>query len=335
MGKRISEFDYIKRFSAKFTSNLPEDVLGIGDDCAVIPYNDEISVLYSTDTLIDGVHFLSSKMPPRDIAYKSLVVNLSDIAAMGGRPEYVLLAIAVPKDMDSDILDDFFAGFEDGCNQYGVFLIGGDTTKDPDRLTITVTVIGFAQKELIKLRSTAKHNDVICVTGNIGDSVGGLHCYLHDLGLDKSSAHYEKLKQTHLRPRPHIKEGLWLSRHGGVNAMIDISDGIESDIQRIMEASLCGAVIELDSLPLSKEFNAVANEQGWNSYEMAVTGGEDYCLLITIDQDCYDEVADAYNHEFGYPLTIIGKILPADAGLRFELNKKSINLNRRGYDHFR
>lgn len=338
MKHKLSEFDLINKFSPKFSSALPDGVLGIGDDCAVLPYSGETMLLITTDTLIDEVHFLSQKMPYHDIAYKSLVVNLSDIAAMGGKPSYVLLSIAVPKKMDRNRLDSFFSGLEYGCKKHNVCLIGGDTTKTEDKLTVTITVLGFSDKSQIKYRSTAKRDDYICVTGVIGDSVGGLHCYLDNLGQhtgDTLSQSYQSLKQAHLCPRPHLEEGRWLAGKRGVNAMIDISDGIESDIKRITEASLCGAEIELDCLPLSKEFSAVAEKHNWDKYELAATGGEDYCLLVTVAQDRYKLIRTEFEGKFGFPLTAIGRITSPDTGIIFKNNGTPVNLSQQGYDHFR
>ncbi len=332
MLKDFGEFAFIKRFSPQFLENLPPEVTGIGDDCAVIPYNDSESLLLTTDTLVDTVHFISSRIKAADLGYKSLTVNLSDIAAMGGVAEYALLSLSVPPDREIKWLDEFFAGFKECCDEYRVNLIGGDMTKTPDKFVITVTVTGRAVTRNIKYRSNAGEGDIICVTGIIGDSVGGLHCYLNDVPASKEVA---ALKEAHFRPRPHLEEGRWLSRFENIHTMIDISDGIESDIRRIMESSGCGAEIELTSLPLSGSFRKVCREQNWNPCELAVTGGEDYCLLLTVDPGGFEEISRRFQDEFAFPLTAIGRILPEEQGLTFLLDNKRKDLTGAGFDHFR
>lgn len=333
MKDRISEFDYIKIIAGMFSSNLPAGVKGIGDDCAVVPFFDNKSLLLTTDTLIDSVHFLSDRMPAYDIARKSLVVNISDIASMGGKPVYVLLALSVPKSVSQEWVNSFFSGLNEACEEYVVTLIGGDTTCSPDKIVITITVIGIADEDKIKYRSAAKTGDIISVTGIIGDSTGGLFCYLEEpAGLDEE---VEILKKAHLNPRPHLREGQWLADRKEVGAMIDISDGIESDIQRILESSKCGADIELSHLPLSKHFSGVAEHNKWNRYEMAVSGGEDYCLLLTIRPEKYEIISEAYRKEFSLPLTAIGEIVDSKKGLIWRLHGEQIEIQRRGYDHFR
>ncbi len=344
--KKISEFEYIKKFSGQFLKNLPKQVTGIGDDCAIIPYTSEKSLLLSTDTLVDTVHFLSHKMHPYDVAYKSLMVNISDIAAMGGVPLFVLLSLAISPDTEINWLDSFFEGLRDSCQKYSVNLIGGDTTKTPGKTVISLTIIGTAVTKNIKYRSSAQIGDLICLTGTIGDSAAGLKCYLEDLiplniincGIKekaKTGSDIEKIIYAHLRPRPHIEEGLLLSKSNDVNALIDISDGIESDVRRIMENSRCGAEIELIDLPLSSSFVKLADKYGWDCYELAITGGEDYCLMVTIRPDAYQKIATQFKNKIDSRLTVIGEIISIDEGLLIKKNNKVINFKNHGYDHFR
>lgn len=332
MLKDFGEFAFIKRFSPQFLQNLPQGVTGIGDDCAVIPYDKKHSLLLTVDTLVDSVHFIGSKIKAADLGHKSLAVNLSDIAAMGGEPDYALLALSVPPDREISWLDDFFRGFKECCSEYGVMLVGGDMTKTPDKLAISVTVTGKSITQNIKYRSSARIGDVICVTGVIGDSVGGLQCYLNDLPASKE---VDALKEAHFRPRPHLKEGLWLSNFESVHSMIDISDGIESDIRRIMESSGWGAEIELTALPLSQAFKKVSKQQNWNAYDLAATGGEDYCLLLTVAPDDFENISRSFYDEFSSPLTVIGKIVPRERELTFFFDHKRIVLTEAGFDHFR
>ncbi len=231
----IGEFGFIHRISPPFLKNLPNAVVGIGDDCAVLPWKENESLLVTTDMLIEDIHFIRSKISPRDLGYKSLAVNLSDIAAMGGTPESAYLSLGIPKYFDVEWMDDFYTGLHELAESERVHLLGGDTTKSPTHLVINITVLGKANPRLIKYRSTAKQDDIICVTDFLGDSGGGLKCLLENK-LFGDDVMY--LIQRHHRPRAHIAEGIWLAMQEGVHAMMDVSDGIDSDLHRIMERSL-------------------------------------------------------------------------------------------------
>ncbi len=330
--KELGEFAFIDRFSKAFQTASKNHLLGIGDDCAVIPIDDENSQLVTTDTLVDSIHFISSKTDPIDLGYKALAVNLSDIAAMGGTPKYAFLCLTTPQDIEVEWYDKFFDGFKQCCDQFEVKLLGGDMTKTTSHLVITVSLLGTAAKDKIKFRSTAKPGDLICVTGKIGDSVGGLHAYMNSL---PNSEAVEYLKNAHFRPYPHIAEGKWLAAHTGVHAMLDISDGIESDIQRIMEKSGCGAEIELTELPLSDHYIDIGRDQGWDIWELALTGGEDYCLMLTLDPKHYAKIADQFASQFNKNLSKIGNITDKKAELKLTFEGEGHEITKRGYNHFR
>jgi len=183
----LGEFGFIARFSPDFVKNLPPAVLGIGDDCAVLPWKDRKKLLITTDLLVEGVHFLSQRISPADLGYKSLAVNLSDIAAMGGRPRWAFLSMAIRPGMAISSLDEFFRGWKQLGRRAGVHLLGGDTTRSKDGLVINVVVAGEADKKYIKYRSTARPGQVVAVTGNLGDSAGGLKLILEKCWLQNSS----------------------------------------------------------------------------------------------------------------------------------------------------
>jgi thiamine-monophosphate kinase len=324
----IGEFGFINRISPQFLKDLPEAITGIGDDCAVIPISDKKSLLVTTDMLIEDIHFLRDKISPRNLGYKSLAVNLSDIAAMGGKPESIFLSLGLPRDIDVEWLDDFFAGLNDLAIKENLFLLGGDTTKSPKGVVISITVLGKADSELIKYRSSAKKGDVICVTDFLGDSGGGLKALLEKIPLDDEVSF---LVGRHHKPRPHLAEGSWLSEQE-VHAMMDISDGIDSDLRRIMEQSNCGADIYIERLPESLQLKNVSGKFGWNTDEIAVTGGEDYCLLLTIAPELYATVSHGFEDEFHRPLYNIGVI--TEMGLTYLKNGEKFDLFRHGFDHF-
>jgi thiamine-monophosphate kinase len=281
--------------------------------------------------LIEDVHFLRSKISPQDLGYKSLAVNLSDIAAMGGTPDSVYLSLGISKNIDVEWLDEFYTGFRNLAESEHVLLLGGDTTKSPTHVVINITVLGNANPQYIKYRSTAKQGDVICVTGFLGDSDAGLKCLIEDRTLDKDTKY---LIQRHHRPRAHLAEGAWLAKQEGVHAMIDVSDGIDSDLHRIMERSICGIEINLERLPISSQLRKISKRFGWQTNEIAVAGGEDYCLLTTIAEKRYKLISERFKKEFNRPLSKIGSIVNKGLGLKYYENGKQVEILKHGYNHF-
>jgi thiamine-monophosphate kinase len=328
----IGEFGLIARFSPAFLKKLPVSVVGIGDDCAVLPWTRRERLLVTTDMLIEDSHFLREAISPRDLGDKSLAVNLSDIAAMGGRPRWAFLSLGLPADMKVGWIDAFFSGFSRSAKTADVRLLGGDTTKSPDRLVINIAVLGTIRADRIKYRSGARPGDIIVVTGNLGDSGGGLRVLLEGRPRGRDE---DFLVRAHHRPRPHLAEGAWLAAQPGVRAMIDVSDGIDSDLERIMERSRCGASVDLDRLPLSRPLRRSAAKYGWDAQEVAASGGEDYCLLATIDPAEFPKVAAGFRRKFGRPLSAIGKIQTRRRGLSYSRSGAAVSLGRRGFDHFK
>ena len=329
----IGEFGLIHRIAPQFLPDVPQHSLGIGDDCAVLPHNDHESLLVTTDMLIQDIHFLREKTRARDLGYKSLAVNLSDIAAMGGIPTAAFLSLAVPTDISVDWLDDFFAGINDLAHKSATPLLGGDTTKSKSGVIINIVVVGRVHPEKIKYRTTAQVGDVVCLTSEIGDSGGGLQIILHNLE-DTNDSNIQQLLTAHHKPEPHLPQGVWLASQESVHAMLDVSDGIDSDIKRIMEASQVGARVDIASLPISASLTKIANRFDWNAAEIAATGGEDYCLLCTIHPDHYESVAAAFAKEFDNPLYQIGAIQAGHQLEYFDQNQK-IDFAKHGWDHFK
>lgn len=328
----LGEFGLIHRMAPRFLQNTQKGVLGIGDDCAVIPQNKNESLLVTTDLLIEDVHFMRSKISARDLGYKSLAVNLSDIAAMGGTPVAAFLSIALPEDISVAWWDDFFSGIHDLSQRSATPLLGGDTTGSKDRIAVNVTVLGKANPKQIKYRSTAKIGDILCVTGVLGDSGGGLTILLNNLD-DKSDKDIQHLVKAHHLPTPHLREGKWLAAQNAVHAMLDVSDGIDSDISRILEESGVGARVDLEDIPVSTALDLMAAKFGWNAKEIAATGGEDYCLLCTIDPVAFPALSFEYAACFERPLYKIG-VITDGKDLKYRQKKKDIDLSSHGWNHF-
>ena len=306
----LGEFGLIDRIRNRFPA--PEGVTGIGDDCAILPQRDGRDTLVSTDMLIEGTHFLRDDIPPYALGWKAAAVNLSDIAAMGGRPTGTFLSLALPAGLETTWAEDFLRGYSDISQRFGTPLLGGDTTASPDRICINVAVLGECPSGSARTRDAAWPGDLVCVTGTLGDSAGGLKAILEDLERD---ADVQALIDRHYLPVPRIGEGLQLAAIPGVHAMMDISDGIGSDLKHILEASGTGAEIVLSALPLSPALQRVCTRQGWDATQLAVSGGEDYELLFTVDPDA--------EKTLGIPHTVIGRIGPAGEPLPA------------GFDHFK
>ncbi len=317
--QQLGEFGLIDRIR-KMTSVPDPSWVGIGDDCAVIPLSPETGgapasdLLVSTDMLVEGTHFLMEDISPRQLGWKSAAVNISDIAAMGGKPIATFLSLALPKTLPEQWMQEFMEGYNGISEKYGAALLGGDTTCSPDRICINVTVLGTCPRGKAKLRSAARPGDLVCVTGTLGDSAAGLRLIL---GGQKGAA--PRLMDRHYTPTPRVEEGLALSCLPGVHAMMDISDGVGSDLRHILDESGVGARIDTGKLPISKELQALCSEKGWDPKELALSGGEDYELLFTMDPQ---ETPDI-------PYTVIGEIT-ANPTVTWEGGSRDYM----GYKHF-
>ena len=326
----IGEFAFIDHFAPMFSGEMHTGILGIGDDCAVLPLGNQKVGLVTTDMLIENSHFLRNHIPPEDLGYKSLAVNLSDIAAMGGKPLYAFLSLGLPADIEVSWMDLFFTGMRNLCDQTGVQLLGGDTTKSKTHMIINLLVIGEAAAQAVKFRSSAETGDLICVTGDLGDSGAGLRLILEKKPI---TAEQDILVNRHYRPRAHLEEGYLLAGFQGVHAMMDVSDGIDSDLQRIMERSGCGARVSIRRLPCSEALREACDCHGWDMYELAATGGEDYCLLCTVHPEVYPSINGAFRNAFRRDLAVIGEITDKQ-GLHYYDGDREIKLTGHGFDHF-
>lgn len=281
--------------------------LGIGDDCSVILRDGRHCDLVTTDLLIEESHFLIDRIAPEELGNKSLAVNLSDIAAMGGIPKNIWISIGLTQKTGIDWLERFFSGMRDLANQHNVKLLGGDTTKSRKHLIINILVTGEAMLPQIKFRSDAQPGDIIFVTGNLGDSGAGLNLLLKgNYGTDDPVE--QKLIKAHNVPVAAVREGAWLGRQKSVHAMIDVSDGIASDASHIANRSGVVMNIELSSLPVSRELRQVAFRYGWDPFELACSAGEDYVLLGTCDPANWSTLKKRYHKELGSDLYHIGTV---------------------------
>lgn len=319
-----SEFDIIARYFYHQQKNRDDVNVGIGDDCVLITIPEKQQLAITTDTLVAGIHFLDT-ISPEDLAYKSLAVNLSDLAAMGANPAWISLALTLPK-IDEDWLEKFSSSLFEQLNYYKMQLIGGDTTRGP--MSLTYTAHGLIPTGKALTRSGACNGDWIYVTGTLGDSAAGFAILQSQLVVDDiKDRHW--LIQRHLRPQPRISQGQIL-RHIASSA-IDISDGLISDLRHILKISDCGAHIKLELLPLSDALRRqVTLEQ---ALTWALSGGEDYELCFTVPNVNCGVLESALAHT-GTNFHCIGQIIPESEGIHYYHGDKEVLPNLAGFDHF-
>lgn len=318
------EFDLIARYFNRYRTARRDVQLGIGDDCALLTVAEKQLLAVSTDTLVEGIHFLKT-IDPADLGYKALAVNLSDLAAMGADPAWVSLALTLPE-VNTEWLEAFSDSLFDQLNYYGMQLIGGDTTRGP--LSMTLTIQGLIPFDRALTRSGAGVGDWIFVTGSLGDSAAGLALLLDQLTVDNAE-HRDTLLQRHLRPTPRILQGQAL--RGLATAAIDISDGLISDLKHVLSASGCGARIDLDALPLSEAL--LGSVDGDRALKWALTGGEDYELCFTVPEINRGALDVALSH-LGVDFTCVGQMAPLSEGITFLRSGEPVDLDWQGFDHF-
>jgi thiamine-monophosphate kinase len=329
---KLGEFGLIEEVIAPgFKELVNKHITGIGDDAAIIPVNARNSQLHTTDMLIEKTHFLRDKISPFQLGYKSLSVNLSDIAAMGGTPVASYLSIGLPKNMEVEWVEEFMRGYKSLSQQFHVPLLGGDTTSSEDKIIINVGVTGEMASENIKLRSAALPGDVVCETGKVGDSAGGLQAILRNISENQD---VKNLLSQHLTPAPHVDEGKWLARFHSVHAMMDVSDGIASDLKHILKASRLKGTIEVEKIPMSGALIRQSEANNWNPLKLAVSGGEDYVLLLTLDEQAYESVEGKFREKFSKPLYRIGYLEEGTPQIIYLKDHQEVKDLKEGYSHF-
>lgn len=301
-----------------------ELVLGIGDDTAAWRTGKSIQ-LATTDILIQDVHFNLENITWRDLGWKALAVNISDIAAMGGTPSYAMVSLGLPPDTEVTSVRELYRGLKDIAGKFDVDIVGGNISR-ATVVIIDVSLIGKASRILLT-RSAAKPGDLIAVTGYLGTSAAGCRMLKSSLRLDRSTT--ALLQKAHLRPNPRVAEGQILAKNG-VKAAIDISDGLISDLTHICEASKVGARVRIDRLPVHPKVKTVCKDESLN---MALSGGEDYELLFTAKSRVINRIREVMST----PVTVIGEITKEHSGKVTLLDKqgKAIDWGERGWDHFR
>jgi thiamine-monophosphate kinase len=331
--KEIGEFGFIKRIRRGCLTR-PQGVLrGIGDDAAAFRTDGGLISLITTDMLIERVHFLREAISGRDLGHKSLAVNLSDIAAMGGTAREAFVAIAIPDDCALAYLEEVFQGMKELAEAHAVNILGGDTTRSMSDLAITVTVYGAVSENEILTRDAARPGDVVFSTGCLGDSRAGLHLILERAPIDTPAL--TALLAAHRHPSPHLAEGRFLAGRKGVHAAIDVSDGLSSDIGHIAEESRVGARVWAERLPVSENLLDFSRRFGRSPLDYALSGGEDYTLLATVAADAAGGTARDFEKTFGRTLHAIGEITTGPEIELVEPGGRIRPISPTGWDHFK
>ncbi len=318
----VGEFGFIDRLS-RLVPTSPYVVEGIGDDCAVLRVSDRL-MLVSTDLFIENVHFRRAGISPADIGWKAAAACLSDIAAMGGAPLYCLTSLACPASERTAFIEGIYQGMLSALSRFGVVIVGGDTTRAPEGVTIDVMAIGEAIGGRFLRRRGAKVGDYIVVTGELGSSAAGLHALTN--GIDDRD-----LIRAHMYPSPRILEGQWLCARPEVHAMLDISDGVCQDVTHLAKAARLGVDLFPDHLPVAPQLARYCDEHGLDPLSFILTGGEDYELIFAIDSTRADDILETFHHEFHAATTVVGEVTDAWTGVRICGESPETV----GFDHFK
>jgi thiamine-monophosphate kinase len=302
--------------------------IGIGDDAAALRVSPASLLLATTDMLVEHVHYDLSFTDFYSLGWKSAAVNLSDIAAMGGVPRFCLTSLGIPAHITAERITEFYRGFNALTRSHKTVLVGGDTCFSPKGLVISVTVLGETKKTAMLTRSGARPGDSVFVTGTLGDSAAGLE--ILQKGARGQGAGGRRLIQKHLRPSPRVREGRKLALSGCASAMIDISDGLSSDLAHICQQSRVGAELYADTIPLSRDILREAARLKEAPLEYALSGGEDYELLFTVPPARIKKL-----RSLRLPVAEIGMIVRAGGLSLIDGAGNRTPLKPRGYEHFR
>lgn len=333
----FGEFGLIKHLTANFPLTNTSSVKGIGDDAAVLAYPDK-QVLVTTDLLLEGVHFDLMYVPLKHLGYKSAIVNFSDIYAMNGQPKQITVSLGISKRFSVEDLEQLYAGIELACRTYGVDLIGGDTSASLTGLTISITCLGEADKDKIVYRNGAKPNDLICVSGDLGSAYMGLQLLEREKIVFAANSEAQPdfdgkdyILQRQLKPEAR-KDIIQALADKGIQptSMMDISDGLSSELIHICTQSNTGCRVFEDKIPVDYQSVVMAEELNMNIVTAALNGGEDYELLFTVSIEDYDKVLQLEN------VGIVGHITKPESGLYLVGREgEEIELKAQGWNSLR
>lgn len=321
--KDVGEFGLIDRIAKDLIYRPELVVIGSGDDGAVYRVPSGYDQVISTDTMVEGIHFIKKTMHPSDVGYKLCASNFSDMAAMGAEAIGFVISAALPKDLPVSWVESLYEGIHACCSSYRVNLLGGDVTGSPCGVILTGTVVGMVPKGRAVTRSGARFGDLVFATETLGDSAAGLSALLAGL-----SEEYPSLCERHQRPRPQIKLGSAL-RAAGATSLNDVSDGLSSEINEIAKASQVEIELFREKIPISAEAAKLGAYLAKDPVDWALTGGEDYELIGTISEENFRKLDPSL------PISVIGQVVKAGRGCVYLSDRgKRQKLAAKGYDHF-
>ncbi|MEJ2208954.1 MAG: thiamine-phosphate kinase [Anaerolineae bacterium] len=329
----LGEFPLIDRVAEIVAVERDDVLVGIGDDVAVLDHGGEELLLAKVDIQVEGVHFLPGTISAHDLGRKALAINLSDIAAAGGRPYHALVSLALPAETEVAWVEDLYRGLRHEAERYGLIVVGGNMARSPGAIVVDVFVLGRVRREHVLLRSGAQPGDRVLVTGTLGDSAAGL-ALLQDPGIGLEPAQREMLLARHFTPTPRLPESAIIARRGSATAMIDVSDGLSSDVGHICERSGVGVRLWAARLPISPAARQVAGAAGRAAWQMALEGGEDYELCFTAPPDAAGTLAAAVEAETGTTVSIVGEILVEPGRYLVREDGTEVSLRAGGWQHF-
>lgn len=327
----IGERELLRRLFPIFKRDDPAIILNVGDDAAAVACPEELAVL-TTDMLIEDVHFRREYFTAKALGRKCLAVNISDIAAIAGRPRYALVSLALPPDMEVWYIEDFYRGLCGIADDYGITIVGGDLASSP-LLVISITLFGVAEKSRIAVRNAAEAGNGILVTGELGGSALGLE--ILQLEQPRIKENESCFIRCHLDPVPRVREALAATR-SGVKVIEDISDGLLTEISHICEASEVGAEIRLTDIPLPRNMRTTAAKYGFDPMQFALSGGEDYELVMTAPIETIDKVMSEIENNTGTAVHFIGTITDEPGHIVLVDEAGNVTTPKDfGYEHFR
>ncbi|GEA15364.1 MAG: thiamine-monophosphate kinase [Moorella sp. (in: firmicutes)] len=331
--KTIGEFGLIERLKAGAVVVPDKVIMGIGDDAAVLKGERGYLTLASTDMLVEDIHFTLATATAREIGYKTMAVNVSDIAAMGGIPEQALISLGLRPEQPVEFVDELYAGLRECGQRFGVNIIGGDTVSSPRAMVINLAILGRVEEGACLYRSGARPGDVLLVTGDLGGSAAGLDTLLSPRPAPTEAVAFAR--ERHFRPTPRVAEIRAALPAGGITAADDISDGLVAEIYTLAQASGVGITLEAAAVPIAPATRQLAAIYQKDPLDYALYGGEDFELLLTCRPDKVAAVQKAIAEACQTPVTPIGNVVPAAEGITIIIEGKRLPLNPGGYNHFR
>jgi len=330
----VGEFGLIERIKTKLAFSHQDIIKGIGDDACAIEIQKGRLLLSTSDSLIEDVHFDLRFISAYNLGKKSLAVNISDIAAMGGTPKFFLVSLAIPPKISVEFIDEFADGIKETANTFQTHVVGGDTSFSPEKFNINIALLGEAIPGNVIYRDNAHVGDQVFVTGNLGDSALGLEILMNRKGLARVEERFKDLVERHCNPTPRVAEGRLIAENRIASAMIDISDGLIADLGHICEQSRVGAKIWVEKLPTSEAFQKHSHEFTDRPMDLALGGGEDYELLFTVARGNVD-LLNSIKNRFKTKVTHIGEVVEPGEGITVLDNSgKRYVVQKKGFDHF-